>query len=56
MVTVRAGRAQEPAPDFTARLAAGGRERPRYTALPVRSTVEALEGNKVKLSVEVEEA
>ena len=28
----------------------------RYTAPPVRSSVEALEGNKVKLSVEVEEA
>lgn len=28
----------------------------RYTPLPVKSTVEALEGNKVKLSVEVEES
>ena len=29
---------------------------PRYTRRPVKSTVETLEGNKVKLSVEVDEA
>ncbi|CAB4606367.1 unannotated protein [freshwater metagenome] len=34
----------------------GLREVPRYTSLPVKSTLEALEGNKVKLSIEVDEA
>src|SRR5690606_3223779 len=33
----------------------GDREGHRYTAPPVKSTVEPLEGNKVKLSIEVDE-
>lgn len=49
MVTVRERRAQAP----VAEKAAEGH---RYTPPPVKSTVEALEGNKVKVSVEVDEA
>ena len=40
----------------TAGLGAGSWFPARYTPAPVKTTVEALEGNKVKLSVEVDEA
>lgn len=53
MVTKSAGRLQAPRVDFPPDRGTRG---DRYTPLPVNSSVEALEGNKVKLSVEVDEA
>jgi trigger factor len=41
---------------YRRRLGWGRRERHRYTRLSVKSTVEVLEDNKVKVSVEVDEA
>lgn len=53
MVTKWVRRMQAPGPGFHPDR---GTRADRYTPLPVNSSVEALEGNKVKLSVEVDEA
>jgi trigger factor len=52
MVTVRGGSTQGPPARFRPSWGVRGG---RYTAPPVKSSVEALEGNKVKVSVEVDE-